>query len=152
MQLTPVWEGTRLDPYKDPVGKWTVCTGETEVPMQHYTVAECNAISARRFKDFLDYTAAATPGLADNSYMHAAFGDMAYNNGKAAYAASSMRRLFAKGSYREACRVILQYKYAGGQVLPGLVLRRTGDAARIGDYEMCVAGAVPAELKAKGVI
>lgn len=152
MSLTPPWEGTKLDPYKDVAGHWTVCTGETGVPMRHYTVAECNAISARRFKEFLDYTAKVTPGLADYPFMHAAFADMAYNNGEGAYAASGMRSQFAKGNYREACRVILKYKYAGHQVVPGLVLRRTGDAARIGDYEMCLGDAVRAELKAKGVI
>jgi lysozyme len=152
MSLTPVWEGTRLDPYKDAIGKWTVCTGETEVAMRRYTLAECNAISARRFREFLDYTAQTTPGLASYPFMHAAFADMAYNNGKAAYASSGMRREFAKGNYREACRVILRYTYAGGKVLPGLVLRRTGDAARIGDYEMCLGDAVRAELAAKGAI
>jgi lysozyme len=152
LQLTPPWENTKLDPYKDPIGKWTVCTGETEVPMQHYTLAQCNAISARRFKEFLDYTASITPGLSDYPFMHAAFGDMAYNNGKGAYASSGMRREFANGNYRKACRIILQYKFAGGKVLPGLALRRTGDDARIGDYEMCLGDAVRAELTAKGTI
>ncbi len=38
------WEGTRLLPYRDVVGVWTVCTGETRVAMRRYTREECRAL------------------------------------------------------------------------------------------------------------
>lgn len=151
-QLTPVWEGRSLDPYKDVVGVWTVCDGETRVEMRRYTEAECNALSERAFREFLDYTAKASPGLEKWPWQHAAHADLAYNIGKAGYSSSSVSRLFKAGQYREACRAILKYRFAGGKEFAGLRLRRTGDAARIGAYEMCLGDAVQAELAAKGAI
>lgn len=148
--LTPVWEGNRLDPYRDVAGVWTVCRGETEVAMRHYSQAECDAMSERRFREFLDYTARVSPGLDRWPFQHAAHADLAYNIGKAGYSRSSVASNFRAGRFREACRAILKYKYAGGAVYRGLELRRTGDAARIGDYEMCLGDAVRAELEAKG--
>lgn len=149
--LTPVWEGRSLDPYYDVLGKvWTVCEGETEVEMRRYTEAECNAMSERRFREFLDFVARASPGIEQWPFQHAAHADLAYNIGKAGYARSSVSREFRRGNYREACRAILKYKFAGGRVVRGLELRRTGDVARIGAYEMCLGDAVEAELAAEG--
>lgn len=149
MSLTPSWEGERLDPYRDIVGKWTVCRGETEVEMRHYTPAECDAMSKRRFQEFLDYVASVAPGVEQYPFQHAAFADLAYNIGKAGFKKSSVVVLFRLGEHREACRKILLYKYAGGKVINGLQLRRTGDAARIGDYEMCLGDAVLADIQEK---
>jgi len=148
--LTPAWEGRSLDPYQDIVGKWTVCDGETRVEMRRYTEAECNAMSEKAFREHLDFVALTSPGIEHWPFQHAAHADLAYNIGKDAYARSSVSREFNRGNYREACRAILKYKFAGGRVVRGLVLRRTGDAARIGAYEMCLGDAVEAELTAKG--
>jgi len=148
--LTPVWEGRSLDPYKDVVGVWTVCDGETRVEMRSYTEAECNALSEKAFKEFLDHVARVSPGIERWPYQHAGHADLAYNIGKAGYTRSSVSTKFRQGNYREACRAILKYKFAGGRVFRGLELRRTGDAARIGAYEMCLGDAVEAQLTREG--
>jgi len=144
--LTPVWEGRSLNPYKDIVGVWTVCDGETRVEMRRYSEAECNAMSQRAFQEHLDFVARTIPGIEQWPFQHAAFADTAYNIGKSAFAKSSMVSNFRQRKYREACRSILKYTFAGGRQVNGLKLRRTGDAARIGAYEMCLGDAVEAEL------
>ena len=150
--LTPDWEGRRLDPYQDIVGVWTVCDGQTRVEMRRYTPAECDAMSERAFRDHLAYVAQVSPGIERWPYQQAAHADLAYNIGKAAYRKSSVSALFNRGEYREACRAILKYRFAGGREVRGLILRRTGDAARIGDYEMCLGDAVEADLEARGAL
>lgn len=151
-QFTPIWEGRSLKPYQDVVGVWTVCEGETRVQMRKYTAAECDAMSRLMYKEFVDHVIATTPGVEKTPYMLAGFADTAINIGKAGYTRSSMRSNYVKGAFREACRSILLYDKAGGKVWNGLALRRKGDASRIGAYEVCMADAVEAEFKAKGII
>ena len=90
--LTPVWEGRSLDPYRDIVGVWTVCDGETRVEMRSYTEAECNAMSEAAFREHLDFVATASPGIEAWPFQHAAHADLAYNIGKGGYAGSSVSR------------------------------------------------------------
>lgn len=151
-QFTPIWEGRSLVPYQDAIGVWTVCEGETRVEMRTYTEAECDQMSREMYEEFASHVVAATPGIERHPFMLAAFADTAINVGKGAYDRSSMRRQYQRGNYREACRALLRYVYAGGRKWRGLELRRTGDANRMGSYEVCLADAVEAELEAKGVI
>lgn len=151
-QFTPIWEGRSLTPYQDVVGVWTVCEGETRVEMRAYTEEECNALSKEMYEEFAGHVLQVTPGIEDQPFMLAAFADTAINVGKGAYNRSSMRREFLRGNYREACRSLQKYVFAGGRKWRGLELRRLGDRSRIGSYEVCMADAVEAELKVKGVL
>ena len=54
-----------------------------------------------------------------------------------------MSRLFNAGERVGACRFMRKYRYAGGRIIKGLVYRREGHGERIGEYELCLAGAVP---------
>jgi lysozyme len=138
------WEGTKTKPYYDPFGKvWTVCTGETNVPMREYTVAECNAMFGKSFLTYARQVANLSPGIEGSPYEWAAHSSLAYNAGVTSYAKSSVRRLFLAGRGVEACRAIRLYRMSGGKVLPGLVYRREGEGGRVGEYELCLAGAVP---------
>lgn len=141
------WEGTETKPYFDRFGNvWTVCTGETNVPMREYTVAECHAMFGQSFKKYALQVADLSPGIEDSPYEWAAHTSLAYNVGVGTYAKSSARRLYNEGRGVEACRSIRLYRKAGGKVLPGLVYRREGEGSRIGEYELCLAGAVPKEF------
>lgn len=144
--VTSVWEGRSLTPYQDVVGVWTVCEGETRIEMREYTHEECDQISKEAYDHFLTGVSKLSPGIEYDPWQHAAHADLALNIGLGAYARSSVRREFNNGNYREACRNQLKYKYAGGRVFRGLLLRRTGDEDRIGSYELCLVGAVPADL------
>lgn len=137
------WEGTRTSPYYDSVGVQTVCVGETRVAMRTYTLAECNAMLRRALEeDFGPAVLAASPKIGENAKEFAAHTSLAYNIGIAGYRNSSVRRLFNEGRGLEACRFMSNYKFAGGRVLAGLVYRRDGQAQRIGERELCLAGAI----------
>ena len=144
--LLITWEGVRTDPYRDSVGIQTVCVGETRVAMRRYTLAECKAMLAGAIPDYAVPVAQAAPGIEDSPYEWAAHTSLAYNIGVAAYRRSSVVRLFNEGKRREACRFFGRYKFAGGRVLRGLDLRRNGDSQRVGEIEVCMVGAVQAEL------
>lgn len=144
--VTSVWEGRSLTPYKDVVGVWTVCEGETRVEMRRYTEEECDELSKKMYREFLASVQAQLPGVEQWPYMHAAHADISINIGQAAFARSSMRRHYLNGDYRESCRAHLLYNKAGGRVWRGLDLRRKGDASRIGSYELCLVDAVRMDL------
>lgn len=140
------WEGMKLNPYKDLVGIWTVCGGATHVKMRPYTEAECREITVAQYKTFGEGVRATTPGIDREPWQWASHTTFASNIGLAAYERSSVRRLFVQGRYVEACRAMRLYKYAGGKVVNGLIFRREGKDERIGEYELCVVGAVPAAM------
>lgn len=139
-------EGKRNSPYLDAIGVRTVCYGETRVPMRTYTDAECKAMLDRAVREFGEGVAKLSPGIESSPYEWAAHTSLAFNVGLGTYAKSSVRSQFNAGDRVEACRSIRKYKYAGGRVLMGLVNRREGKGERLGEYEICLVGAVPASL------
>lgn len=140
------WEGEVLSPYKDVVGVWTVCSGATGVPMRRYTKAECAVITTKQYERFRDEVARVEPGLTREPWQWAAYTLFASNVGTAAFARSSVLKLYREGRPVEACRFLRSYKYAGRQIVQGLVFRRDGKDQRIGETELCFAGAVPQQL------
>lgn len=135
--MLATWEGLSLVPYQDVVGVWTVCYGETRIPMRTYTKAECDELLRKESDKWLEDVAATNPGIRAYPMQHAAHASLAYNVGLANYRRSSTRRLFIQGRRREACAAIGKWRLAGGKVWRGLVLRRNGDAARLGEIELC---------------
>ena len=121
------WESggrARLEPYRDPVGIWTVCDGETRVPMRRYSEAECRAMTEAATREFGREVLACTPGIAGRPRLLAAAVVFAYNVGSAAYCRSGVARAFREGRFVAGCDALLQWKYAGGRMLPGLLNRR----------------------------
>src|SRR5690348_1333334 len=59
------WEGTKYVPYKDVVGIWTVCTGDTAnvTPGRTYTKAECEARLERQLIAHAKPVVECVPGL-----------------------------------------------------------------------------------------
>ena len=141
------WEGLRTTPYRDSVNVLTVCIGETNVPMRKYTEAECHRMFDKSFMTYANRVKHHSPGIEDSPYEWAAHSSLAYNIGTGAYGRSSPSRLFNAGRRVEACRSFSLWNKAGGRVLPGLQYRRDGQGRRIGEREICLAGAVPAELE-----
>jgi hypothetical protein len=72
LALIPAWEGKKNDPYFDSVRIETVCFGETKVKMRHYTDAECNAMLAKRVKEFQAAVLKWNPRLKEDPYQLAA--------------------------------------------------------------------------------
>lgn len=150
---TPIYqtfEGTRNTPYKDIIGKWTVCSGETRVEMRKYTDAECAEMTRKILEDdFGPAVAKLNPTIVDYPVSFAGHTTFAANIGMAAYQKSSVLRLDLQGKHREACRAMRLYDKAGGKVVTGLTNRREGTPSMVGEYELCLADAVERDLGLK---
>ena len=139
LAISGVWEGNHTTPYKDPVGIWTVCRGETAVEMRKYTPAECDEIDRKRMIARLEEVRKVNPTIARTGPLQwASHASFANNIGIGAYRRSSVLRLYRAGRERDACLAMGKYKFAGGKVFQGLLLRRTGDVARLGEIELCL--------------
>lgn len=126
--LTEKWEGTRTVPYKDIVGKWTVCTGETRVEMRKYTLAECRVFLRKAiYSEYGLGVLKCTPALQNSVYQLGAAISVAYNIGVAAWCGSTMARQFKAGDWFAACQAFALWNKAGGVVVTGLVNRRNDE-------------------------
>ncbi len=126
--LIEKWEGTRTVPYKDMIGKWTVCTGETRVTMKRYTLAECRTFLHTAIRsDFGKGVLACTPQIAATVYQLGAAISVAYNIGIAGYCTSTMARQFNAGDWYSACDAFALWNKAGKVVVTGLVNRRNDE-------------------------
>lgn len=122
-----MWEGKRNDPYQDIVGVWTVCYGETRVPMKNYTNAQCEDMLAEGLADFAEPVLLRNPELLGRPHQLAAATSLAYNIGPANYNRSTVARRFSAGNWRGACDAFLLWNKAGGRVVPGLQRRREAE-------------------------
>lgn len=122
--LVGAWEGKSNDPYKDIVGVWTVCYGETRVQMRRYTDAECKDMKASALAGFAEPVLKRNPELRGHDNQLAAAVSLSYNIGSAAYARSTVARRFSEGRWTEACDAFLLWNRAGGKVVRGLDNRR----------------------------
>lgn len=128
------FEGKANDPYQDIVGVWTVCYGETQGTMRHYTDAECKDKLSSRLVDYAGPVLARNPELAGHDGPLAAAVSLSYNIGNANYARSGVAREFSAGHWRKACDAFLSWRFAGGREIAGLVKRRQAERA------MCLQG------------
>lgn len=149
------WEGLRLTAYRDMVGVWTICYGETQGVRagMRKTKAECEAMLYERlYRDFYLAIVKCAPELAvapvsvQASMLSGSFnfgvGYAARNGvrGRGWCGSTAARHIRAK-SWRPACEAQTMFNRAGGRVVQGLVNRREmGNAQYIGEGEMCVSG------------
>lgn len=123
------WEGKSNDPYRDIVGVWTVCYGETRVQMRRYSDAECKDMKANALVDFAEPVLKRNPELRGRDNQLAAAVSLSYNIGSAGYNRSTVARRFSEGRWREACDAFLMWNRAGGRVVRGLDNRRREERA-----------------------
>lgn len=130
------FEGKRNDPYRDIVGVLTVCYGETQGPMRHYSDAECATMLQGRVEaDYARPILQCVPQFADRPYPYAASISLSYNIGVRAFCGSTAAKRFRAGQWRAGCDALLSWNRAGGKVVRGLVRRR--EAERV----LCLKGA-----------
>lgn len=133
--VLPTHEATKLRAYRDAVGVWTACTGETKGvrPGQTFTKQQCAEKLAARTREF-------NAGVERCVHrpmtvgVRIAFIDTAYNIGIGGFCSSSIVRLYNEGKTRQACDAIGRYVYARGRWLKGLANRRKDV------IEICYAG------------
>lgn len=130
--LIAPWEGERLTPYRDLVGKWTVCYGDTTVPMRAYTPAECRALLDTQVGRYMEAVGQCINEPVTTDQL-AAVTSWAYNVGVSnACRSSLMRKLNAGAPAAEWCKELLRWDYAGGKRVRGLTNRRKAE------YEVCI--------------
>lgn len=140
------WEGLRLVAYRDIVGVWTICYGETKGVRagMRRTAAECEALLYERlYRDFyMPMSACAAPAFVQAPVaVQAAMLGGGYNFGVGGWCGSTAARHIRAKEWRQACDAQTAWNRAGGKVVQGLVNRREmGDASRLGEGELCVTG------------
>ncbi len=132
LATVPVFEGTILRTYRDPIGVLTSCVGHTgpELRMgQRWTPEQCQQQLAA---DLLHHAGALdciTAPLTEGQ--KAAFVSFAFNVGNKAFCGSTLARKANAGDLAGACAELSRWTYAGGRQLPGLIKRRAAER------EMC---------------
>jgi len=137
------WEdgpkGPALVPYRDIVGVWTQCSGETlgvTAASPKETPEGCAIKLDTRLAGFAKAVVTCTPSLRGHDPQWAAATSLAYNIGTAAYCRSSADRAFDAGKWNAACDAFLLWNKAGSRVVRGLVNRRTAER------ELCLTGSL----------
>lgn len=127
--LVERWEGTELKPYRDVVGVWTVCTGDTSGvdPDKIYTKAECEARLERQLIAHATPVLKCVPALKDKPNALAASASLAYNIGPSAFCRSTPARRFRAGQWKAGCDGFLLWNRAGGREIRGLTNRRKAE-------------------------
>ncbi len=131
------WEGLKLVAYRDIVGVWTVCYGETRGVSagDRYTKAECDEMLAEGIADFeaqLDKLITYKGEIPVETKI--AFVSWAYNVGIGNASKSTLIRKVNAGDLKGACDELLKWNKAGGKTIKGLTNRR------IDEHELCLSG------------
>lgn len=125
LSMVPVFEGTVLKTYRDPIGVLTSCMGHTgpELRMgQKWTPEQCQQQLAEDLVKHADALTCINRPLSDGQ--KAAFVSFAFNVGNKAFCGSTLARKANAGDMAGACAELSRWTYAGGKQLPGLVKRR----------------------------
>ncbi|MBT8152759.1 lysozyme [Epibacterium ulvae] len=122
------WEGLRTEAYRDIVGVWTVCYGETKgvTPIDRYSKAECDRMLGARVLEFeRELDRCLTGSVPVGAKI--AFVSWAYNVGVGAACRSTLVRKANVGDVRGACNELPRWNRAGGRVVRGLTNRRMSE-------------------------
>ena len=145
--LIAPWEGSSLTAYKDIVGVWTQCYGNTNGVDKHNpkTDAQCTSELAEEVKKHNEIMLKPVK-VPLTIYQEAAFTSLVYNIGGPAWNKSTALVLLNQGKYTEACYQLLRWNKAGGKVVKGLTNRRQSE------LEVCLGNNQQAVLEAERVV
>lgn len=148
--LIQPWEGLVLSSHWDRYAQiWDICYGETRIdgkpvrPGISFSPADCKAMLTKRVMQdyYIPLTRCIPEFDAKPKGWQAVAISASYNVGVGAICSSTAARLGREGRYRDSCEAFTRFNRAGGQVVEGLKRRREyGDAERIGELELCLAG------------
>lgn len=122
-----LWEGTKYYAYYDIVGVPTVCKGHTGPDVvfgKRYSVQECENLLRTDLKAHTEpMLKCINVPINKNEYI--AYGLFTLNVGVGAFCKSTALKLLNAGKHMEACDALMNWVYAGGKKVQGLVNRRT---------------------------
>lgn len=133
------WEGLETKAYRDIVGVWTVCYGETRgvSPGDSYTKAQCDDKLA---KSVLQYETKLSRLVDDKHESNIpieswiAFVSWIYNVGEGNAAKSTLVKKLNQGDIVGACNELPKWNKAGGRTIKGLTSRR------VSEKKLCLSG------------
>lgn len=126
------FEGCKLMPYICPAGVWTCGWGSTGFdvfPGKQWTQEYADRRMEVDALRFAKGTLMLCPRLQDSALC--AIADFAYNLGLGALKASTLRKRLNADDTEAAKAELARWTKGGGRVLPGLVLRRSAEAAML---------------------
>jgi lysozyme len=125
------YEGRSYDPYRDVIGVWTVCDGDTKDvrPDVRQTDAQCDARLEQQLIAHARPVLQCVPALRPRPHALAASVSLAYNIGPAGFCRSLAARRFNAGDWPGGCDAFRYWNSAGGRVIRGLVNRRAAERA-----------------------
>jgi lysozyme len=127
VQTVGGFEGLRLYAYRDVIGVWTACYGETAgiKPGMKFDKATCDNLlvdSLVNHEQGMRACLRQPDALSDKVYV--ADLSLAYNIGVGAFCKSSIAAYQNAGRVRESCERFMLYNKAGGRVVMGLSVGR----------------------------
>lgn len=130
ISIIGAWEGLRTTSYRDVIGVWTVCYGETKGvrPGQQFTKEQCDSMFLPRIQEHeegMRKCLREPDAIPIKSYV--AFVSLTYNIGTAGFCRSSLPAMINAGNVRGACEALVYFNRAGGRVVQGLVNRRASE-------------------------
>lgn len=134
LDLIRRFEGLRLKPYLCPAGVPTIGYGHTgpDVRMDMNPISEQDAEEILQRDAYIFYRSAGklSPVLwLEGDAKHSAIADFCFNLGTTRYKASTLKRRVDAGDWDGACYELQKWVFGGGKKLPGLIARRTAEAA-----------------------
>lgn len=131
--LVAPWEGKENVAYKDVVGVWTQCYGDTHDVnrTRAKTDNECTDSLAKQLVEHNEEMKRYVL-VPMTDYQEAAFTSLVYNIGVGNWKNSTALKLLNRGLYKEACEQLPRWNKAGGKVYRGLTNRR------LSEMEVCL--------------
>lgn len=129
----PQDEGTEYKAYRDIVGVWTICNGDTNnvKPGMVETKQGCQDRLERQLIAHAAPVMECVPTLGEEGrdYQRAAAVSLAYNIGVTNFCRSTVARRFRARDWRGGCDAFRMWVMAGGRRVQGLVNRRERERA-----------------------
>ncbi|WP_345849215.1 lysozyme [Shewanella algae] len=119
-----------LGTYVDPVGIVTECAGQRadgQEPGQPRSMEYCLNQIADNLATYNRQLLRLTDGVTLTDSENAAYLSFIYNVGAEAFRTSTLRKKLLAGDHTGACNELSRWVYAKGEILPGLVKRRSAE-------------------------
>lgn len=129
MKLTEDSEGCRLKAYQDTGGVWTIGYGHTGNVKPNSTITQEQAEALLHLDRKYAETCVNQHALPCTQGQFDALVDFVFNVGPSQFLTSHLLRYHRAGQYDLAAKEFPKWKYDNGTVEPGLVKRRSAEAA-----------------------